>query len=182
MSTELMTRSDRETLIKIARQRERLAKSEAKSRAAQLMADFEKQLDQRYHYDQNEVWSEAMRIAKEAVDSARTAIHGECEKMGIPAQFAPSIDLGWSGRGRNSLKEERVEMRRVATKQIEAIEKSARTSIERQSVSTQEQIMVGGLTTDQAKLFLDQMPTAETLMPALTLDSVDALLIEEKKA
>jgi hypothetical protein len=90
--------------------------------------------------------------------------------------------LGWSDRGRNALKEERVEMRRVAMKQIAAIEQNARSSIERQSVSTQEQIMVGGLTSDQAKLFLDEMPTAETLMPALTLDGVEALLIEEKKS
>lgn len=182
MSTELMTRSDRETLIKIARQRERLAKTDSKSRAAQLIADFEKQLDQRYHYDDNEVWSEAMRVTKEAVAAAKKAIEGECEKMGIPAQFAPSLHLGWSDRGRNSMKEERAEMRRIATKQIDAIEKSARTSIERKSLETQEQIMIGGLTTDQAKLFLDQMPTAETLMPALTLDGVEALLIEEKKS
>ncbi|MBZ3693230.1 hypothetical protein [Phyllobacterium calauticae] len=182
MSTELMTRSDRETLIKIARQRERLAKTEAKSRGAQLTADFEKQLDQRYHYDQNDVWSEAFRVTKDAMEKAKKAIQEECERLGIPAQFAPSISLGWSDRGRNALKEERVEMRRVAMKQIAAIEQNARSSIERQSVSTQEQIMVGGLTSDQAKLFLDEMPTAETLMPALTLDGVEALLIEEKKS
>ena len=49
--TEVMTRTDRDTLIKIARQRERVAKSEAKERSAHLMADFETQMDRHYRLD-----------------------------------------------------------------------------------------------------------------------------------
>ncbi|MGO4832029.1 hypothetical protein AB4144_06980 [Rhizobiaceae sp. 2RAB30] len=87
---------------------------------------------------------------------------------------------GWQQRGRNSVKEERTEMRRVAQREIEAIEKAARTDIERQSVATQEKIMIGGLTSDDARAFLEAMPTAEALMPELTMDRVEHLLIEEK--
>lgn len=177
---DTMTRSDRETLIKIARQRERVAKSEARERAARLNADFEKQLDRRYHYDENEVWAQATKIADRTVAEANSQIAEECARLGIPAQFSPKLHLHWSNRGRNSVKEERLEMRRVAQREIDAIEKAARTAIERQSVETQEKIMVGGLTSDAARTFLEAMPTAESLMPTLTLERVETLLIAEK--
>lgn len=179
---ETMNRADRETLIKIARQRERVAKSEAKERAARLVADFEAQLDRRYHYDENEVWAAAAKIADRTVKEANEKVAEECLRLGIPSQFAPKLHLHWMDRGRNSLKEERAEMRRVAQREIDAIEKAARTAIERQSVATQEKIMIGGLTSDDARAFLEAMPTAEALMPELTMDRVERLLIEEKSA
>lgn len=178
--TETMTRADRETLVKIARQRERVAKTEAKERAARLMADFEKQLDRRYSYDENAIWQTATDIASKTVADANAQIAEECARLGIPKEFAPTLDLDWRERGRNSMKNERAEMRRVATREVDAIEKGARSMIERRSVETQEKIMIGGLTSEDARLFLESMPTAEALMPALTLDKVDALRIEEK--
>ncbi|UXS69187.1 hypothetical protein FY145_01195 [Agrobacterium tumefaciens] len=179
--TEQMTRADRDTLVKIARQRERVAKSEAKARAAQLMADFEKQLDTRYHYDQNEIWAESVKAAKIAIDEAKAKVAAECERLGIPKEFAPDINLGWRESGRQATKEERAEMRRVATRTVDAMLKAASTAIERRSLETQEKIMVGGLTTEDARQFLESMPTAESLMPALEVDSVKTLLLEEKR-
>ncbi|WP_431321652.1 hypothetical protein [Rhizobium sp. YTU87027] len=179
---DIMTRADRETLIKIARQRERLAKSEAKERAAQLVADFEKQLDRRYHYDENEIWKDARGTARRVVDEANEKIAAECARMGIPAQFAPKLAMGWQDAGRNAVKEERTEMRRVAMKQVDALQKAAMTAIERRSVETQEKIMVGGLSTDDARKFLEGMPSAEALMPSLSIERVENLLIEEKAA
>jgi vacuolar-type H+-ATPase subunit H len=180
--TDLMTRSDRETLIKIARQRERLAKTEAKERAALLIADFEKQLDKRYHYNDNAIWSEATKIAKATVKEAQKRVSDECTRLGIPKEFAPQLSLGWAERGRNDSEKQRSEMRRVAMKTVDALEKSARTAIERRSLETQEKIMVGGLTSDDARLFLAAMPTAEALMPELTVDKVEVLLLGEKAA
>lgn len=174
--TEAMTRADRETLIKIARQRERVAKTEAKERSARLIADFEAQLDHRYAYDENDVWKEAAEKAKAVVDEAKAAIAAECAKLGIPKQFAPGLDFGWYGRGRNAVKGEREEMRRIASRQIEAAEKAARTAIERQSLAIQEQIMVGGLSSDDARQFLASMPTVDTLMPMLAVDEVQAMI------
>jgi len=180
--TDLMTRSDRETLIKIARQRERLAKTEAKERAALLIADFEKQLDRRYHFNENQVWDAATKTANQVVKDSNELIAAECARLGIPAQFAPKLSMGWSDRGRNAAKEERAEMRRVAMKTIDALEKSAKTAIERRSLETQEKIMVGGLTSEDARQFLAAMPTAEALMPELTVDKVEVLLLGEKVA
>lgn len=177
---ETMNRADRETLIKIARQRERVAKSESKERSARLMADFEKQLDRRYSYDENEVWEKAVEIAERTVAEANKQIAAECKRLGIPDQFAPKLEMGWRMNGRNASRNERVEMRRVAQREIDALEKAAQTAIARQSVQTQERIMIGGLTTEDARKFLESMPSADALMPELTLDRVERLLIEEK--
>lgn len=174
--SEAMSRTDRETLVKIARQRERVAKSEANERAAQLMADFEAQLDRRYSYDENEVWKKAKDIASKTVAEANKQIAEECKRLGIPAQFAPKLSMGWYDRGRNGVKEERTEMRRVAQRQIEAAQKSAMAAIARKSVDTQERIMVGGLTTEDARQFLESMPSVDSLMPALTVSRVRALI------
>ncbi|MEF2551332.1 hypothetical protein VQ042_08130 [Aurantimonas sp. A2-1-M11] len=172
--TDTMTRADRETLIKIARQRERVAKSEVKERAAHLLSEFETQMDRLYSFDENEVWLEAVDAANAKVKEAQEAIAAECERLGIPRDFAPSLQCGWYGRRRNAAKDQRIEMRRVATRQIEAAEKTARAAIERRSVEIQEKIMVGGLTTDNARTFLESMPSADALMPALTVDDVKA--------
>ena len=175
-----MTRADRETLIKIARQRERVAKSEAKDRAARLLADFEQQMDRRYSYDESEVWEQAVKIADRTVSEANKQIAEECRRLGIPDQFAPKLEMGWRSAGRNMVKNERMEMRRVAQREIDALEKAAQTAIARQSVQTQERIMVGGLTTEDARMFLESMPTADALMPSLTLERVEMLMIAEK--
>lgn len=181
MTTETMSRADRETLVKIARQRERVAKSEAKERAAHLVADFEKQMDRRYSYDENEVWSVATAAAETAVKEAKDKIAAECERLGIPREFAPSLSLGWYGKGRNASKDERTEMRRIASRQIEAAQKSAFAAIERQSVQVQESIMVSGLTSDAAREMLASLPTVDTLMPALTIDGVVGLIANKKE-
>jgi hypothetical protein len=177
--TELMTRSDRDTLVKIARQRERLAKTEAKERAAQLTAEFEQQLTRRYHYDDNETWAAATKAARAAIDEAQAKVQEECDRLGIPREFTPSLGMGWAERGRNDSVKERADMRRVAHAQIELMTRQACTAIERRSLETQEKIMVGGLSSDDARLFLEAMPTAEALMPALEIGKVETLMLTE---
>lgn len=171
-----MTRPDRESLLKIARQRERLAKAEAKERAAHLVADFEMQLDRDFAFDDSEVWRAAALAAQKAADEANAAIAAECERLGIPREFRPSIASGWVGRGQNATKERRAELRRIAARQIEASEKSARVVIERQSLEIQERIIVAGLTSDEAREVLEAMPRVSDLMPELTVGKVAGLI------
>lgn len=179
--TELMTRADRDTLIKIVRQRERVAKTEAKERTAVLLADFERQLDKSYGFNDNAVWAEATKAANAAVAEAKKRIAEECEKLGIPPEFAPGLSLGWYGKGQNATKERCGELRRIAMRELEAAEKQARTAIERRSLEMQEKIMVTGLTSGEAQQFLSMMPTIETLMPILSVDRVEGM-IEHKRS
>ena len=71
-------------------------------------------------------------------------------------------------------------MRQVAKRRIEQIEASARTAIERASVAAQEALLVGGLTTDAARLFAQSLPVVEELMPNLDITQLQQALIEQR--
>jgi hypothetical protein len=56
MPEAVMTKGEREDLQRLVRQREKVLKSAAKQRSADLLADFENQMGQEYSFDQDEVW------------------------------------------------------------------------------------------------------------------------------
>jgi hypothetical protein len=171
-----MSKGEREDLQRLIRRREQVLKSAAGQRSAELLADFEQQLASMYSYDQDEVWSQAYRAAREAAQEAVGTIAARCEELGIPPQFAPSLELYWAGRGQNAVQSRRNELIRVAKSRIAAIEKKACVMIEIQSVELQSQVIANGLTSDAARAFLDNMPAVETLMPPLEVAKVEGML------
>jgi hypothetical protein len=174
-----MTKPEREALAKLIRQRERLAKTSAAERSAHLMADFEQQADRMYSWDEDEVWRKALLSAKEEVDRANLKIADRCKELGIPAAFAPALGIEWRQQ-RASIGAERSKMRQVARRRIEQIEASARTAIERASVAAQESLLVGGLTTEAARMFAESLPVVEELMPNLSIADLQRQIIEER--
>ena len=86
-----MTKSEREDLAKLIRNREKVMKSAARERSAELLAEFEQQMASVYSYDQDEVWKSATEAAAAAVAVAQQAIAERCSEMGIPARFAPNV-------------------------------------------------------------------------------------------
>ena len=68
-----MTRSEREDLQRLVRQREKVLKSAAKARSADLMVDFECQMAAEYQPQDDPVWLEAEREAAAAVAEAKRA-------------------------------------------------------------------------------------------------------------
>jgi hypothetical protein len=163
----VMTARERHDLCALIRRREKLSKTEAAQRAAELLADFEQQLGAIHSYDNDETWEAADAAAEEAVRQANRVIAARSVELGIPKEFAPSVGMGWSSRGQNASAARRTELRRMAMTRISAMEKEARTRIEQHSVRLQGQIVSASLTTEAAKVFLEQMPAAPALMPAL---------------
>ena len=141
-----------------------------------VLADFERQLGAIYSFDDDETWAAANTAAKQAVEDAQAVIAERCRELGIPKQFAPNIHMAWYGRGENAVGARRTELRRMATTRIAALEKAARTAIESHSVEAQTELIAGGLTSEAAKLFLTNMPSAETLMPKLDATEIKGLL------
>jgi hypothetical protein len=168
-----MTRGEREDLQRLIRQREKVLKSAAKQRSAELLADFENQMGSEYAFDSDEVWASAMKAAEAEIHKAKGRIAERCRQLGIPKQFAPDVDLCWHHRGYgNSVKQRREELRLMAETQIEAIERKAITQIELSCLEAQTQIAVAGLTTDLARQFIEHLPSIETLMPRLSFAEV----------
>ncbi len=170
-----MTRAERADLGALIRRREKLLKTAAKQRAAELMANFEKQISTIFSYDDDEIWKAAHASAEQAVEEAKAVIAQQCRKLGIPPEFAPDISMAWYGRGQNASNQRRTELRRVAKTEIDALEARAKTEIERVSVEQQTALISDGLTSVAAQAFLEQMPTAENLMPVLDMEQIKAL-------
>ena len=168
-----MTRREREDLERLSRDRERVAKSQAAARASELKAEFEQQIAAQYSFDQDPVWKEADREAKEAVQQARFTIAARCQQLGIPPQFAPDLSLSWYSRGENASKERRAELRKVAYTRLDALEKDAKTKIGLASSTFRMELLAGSLESDEAKATLQAMPTVENLMPTFSIKQIE---------
>jgi hypothetical protein len=168
-----MLRGEREELQRLVRQREKVLKSAARQRSAELLADFENQMGSEYSFDQDEVWEKAALEADREVRKAQKLVAEGCRKLGIPERFAPSLDLRWHNRGYDNLIESRrKELRTMAQTRIEAIERKAIVEIELSCLEAQTAIAVAGLTSAAAKGFIEHLPSVETLMPALSFAEV----------
>jgi hypothetical protein len=117
--TEIMSKTEREALLRLVRQRNKMMKAGSKQREAELKADFENHMGQEYAYDQDEIWKKAVERVKPEVRKAQAEMAARCRELGIPKEFAPTIRLEWSGRGYgNALESQKQEKRRMAYTRI----------------------------------------------------------------
>ncbi len=172
-SQDAMKKGDLEALQRLLRQREKVLKSAAKLRSADLRADFENQMGSEYSFDDDEVWADAMKAADAEVAKAQKRVADRCRERGIPERFAPQLRLSWAHRGYdNVLDKRRKELRHMANTQIEALEQRAIVQIEQASVEAQTELAVATVTSDAARAFVDRLPTVEDLMPKLSYQDV----------
>ena len=165
----IMTRAEREDLQRLARQREKVLRSAAKQRSAELLADFENQMGSEYSFDHDEVWRHAAEAAEREVSKAKRQVAARCRELGIPDRFAPSLELNWRHRGwDNAVEKRRKELRHMAQTQIAANEQRAIVQIEISCLDAQTQLAMAGLTSEAARAFVDRLPAIATLMPRLS--------------
>jgi hypothetical protein len=169
----VMSKTEREDLHRLVRQRERVLKSAARQRSAELIADFENQMGQEYAFDQDEVWERAVKSVEPVLRKAQEQIALRCRELGIPDRFAPGLELDWRHRGYDNLIEKRRrELRRMAETRIAAIEQKAITQIEMGCLEAQTALAVAGLTSDRAREFIAKLPKIEALMPLLAFAEI----------
>ena len=176
VSSNTMTSAERTDLRSLIRQRAKLMKTHVAQRGLELMADFERQLQTYFSFDQDEVWEAAYAEAEKAAQDASAQIALRCREIGVPKKFAPTLSFGWRGQGENASRQMRADMRREAKQRIAAMEAAAKTAIEQFSVESQTELISDALTSEGARTFLEKLPTAETLMPVLELKQVQGLL------
>lgn len=164
-TTTSMTERERTSICVILRRREKLQKTAAAKRAAELLADAERQLSAQFSFDDDATWKKAYAAAEAVARDAQRAVAARCRELGIPKQFAPDLQLHWYSRGENASKHRRAELRKLAEARVEVMQREAILLIETRSVELQEKVMAGGFTTKAAHKFLDALPTPESLMP-----------------
>lgn len=173
MTTGKMTKGERDSLLSLMKQRERVLKTMATQRALEMMAEFERNISAVYKFDTDEVWKEAKEFGEKAISEAQTKIRDRCIELGIPEEFRPSLQAYWNPRGDNAWPQRRAELRRVAKAEIEAVEQKARGQIEQISVEAQTQIISHGLESAAAQQFFQNMPSVEKLMPSIEVHKIE---------
>lgn len=146
--SDRMTKAERDDLVRLVKQRERVAKTAAEQRSAAMLAEFEQQISALHDFNTNDVWKAATDAAVEAAKKANEEIVAEADRLGIPKEFQPKLTFSWARRGENEYRNRRDELRRVAKAEIDALEKIARVQIEAQSVQAQTEIIANGLSSD----------------------------------
>lgn len=179
--SDRMTKGERDDLVRLVKQREKVAKTAAEQRSAAMLAEFEQQISALHDFNTNEVWKAATDAAVEAAREANEKVEAEAERLGIPAEFRPSIKFMWDRRGQAEYGERRTELRRVAKAEIDAIEKVARVQIEASSVRAQTEIIANGLNSEAALNFLNSLPAIESMMPPLDVATIQAKLAERAR-
>ena len=176
-----MTKAERDDLIRLVKQRERLAKTAAKQRSAAMLAEFEQKISAIHDFATNDVWKAATDAAVEAANRANEEVDAEAARLGIPKEFRPTIRFVWNRRGQAEYEERRNELRKVAKAEIDALEKVALVQVETESVKAQTEIIANGLASPDAIAFLQSLPDVEKLMPTLDAADIQRKLAEQAR-
>jgi hypothetical protein len=176
-----MSKGERDELLKLIRRQEKVAKTAAAQRSADLMADFERKLVAIYTPNDDAAFAQLYEEARSAVQVADARLAERCEELGIPKKFRPRLSVDWYGRGESALASRRAELRKVAQSNVAAMEQRAKSEIERDSLERQTRLLSGGLQSSAAQVALDTMPTVESLMPSLTFAEIAAAGDREAK-
>lgn len=170
-ATPTMAKGEREELAKLLRAQARVAKTMAKEREAQLIADAEAQLAKQYRID-DPIWEDLTSEAEAEMGRFQKELEQRIEAVGIPKEFAPRLSLHWYSRGENGMRERRAEHRSVIRTRLAAMGKEACSAIERRTLEGLTLLAMDGLASNAAKAFLATMPKIDTLMPPVDLTAI----------
>ena len=167
-----MTKAERDQLIRLVRNRAKQAEREAEMREKVLLAEVQDQMTAEFQAN-DELWAEAVAIAKEAAERANAQIAARCAELGISAKDAPALGLTWRPRSPEYVdKSRRAELHKLAVTRLQAMTKAAKTEIQSKAIEVEGSLILGGLESDEARALFAAMPTAEEFMPALGLDDL----------
>jgi len=159
-----MTARDRSELAKLVRQRERVAKTDARKRSARLKADA--------------AWNDLVTLAQEGIGKINQQLAGRARAVGLPKKMGyPKLSLGWNVEDSEYCnRDRRSEIRRMVDSRIADLQATAMAEIERRSLDAQTEILAGGLTSDAARAVLASLPTVEALMPSVDLTALELVM------
>jgi hypothetical protein len=167
-----MNKGERGDLIRLVRLRAKQARSDAETRAKILAAEIEDLMAAQFEAE-DELWAQAVVIAEKAAVQANERIAEQCALLGIPPQHAPGLELRWRARSQEFTSGgRRAELRKLAQARLAALTAAAKSAIDNQALAAETTLVAGSLESADARAVLDAMPTAEQLMPALTLDDL----------
>jgi hypothetical protein len=173
-----MKQSEIKHVSQALRARVKAARATIVALGPKLKATFEAEVTRRYPAKGDPVWQDAMKKLDRATEEQRARVADRCEELGIPHRFRPDISgPHWSDwhdcQGYKGL---RAELCRVAYLQTDDMLKTRLAEMERDSADIQFEIASNGCVTDAAKTFMARLPSIDAMIPAITIDQVQALV------
>jgi hypothetical protein len=167
-----MTRAERQELARLARLRAKQAKTEVDQRAQVLLAEVEDLMTAEFD-SRDELWAQAIATAEQAARDANELIFARCAELGVPKKYAPTVSTYFLRRSPDFVDPaRRAELRKLAQTKLKGLTATAKTMIDQKALDAETALIAGGLKSAEARAFLESIPTAEQLMPALTLDDI----------
>jgi hypothetical protein len=172
----VITKAERTELRSMVRTQFRVLRAEMIQRQAELLADVDEQINQRFA-DVDKAWADAAHLAQEAVLAANRAVNDayrdlmgdtHVERMYVRAELPAKPAR------------ERIGLRQAASSRLNAQVQGALLRLERQEADLLRTLTIGALESDEAHAFLLSIPTVSELVPAARLAELEASLTEDE--
>ena len=94
-----MSEAERTRLKQLGTAQAKVAKAEATRVAAENKARFEDDLKREFAWHEREEWKQPMAEAEAAIAPLAARVDAECERLGIPKAFRPTLSARWNQGG-----------------------------------------------------------------------------------
>lgn len=182
--SEQMTKRDREQLAQVAKMRSRVAKASVEQRELVLRSQVEDEL-QAVFAAEDDLAAKGEEIAMDLARRANTELVEKLDELKIPDHFRPQIGVAKVESllrpRQESNASRRITLRTIAGARIKTLGAAAKVEVDRQCADTVERLITGGLSTEEAQKFLDEMPTIDELMMAPSVAELEAVHDEQRR-
>lgn len=174
----MITKAERAELRSLIRQRFKVLRAEVFQRKAELVAELEHGITERFA-DQDKAWHDAMFVIKQALDEANRkandVMRGLVEKW--PTQYDKTL-VGTYSTDLVQPTRERTTLRYEGEKRIQAQVQAALLTLDQQEAELLTRLAMDVLESDAARAFLGAIPTVSALVPAVRLLELEQSLRE----
>ena len=166
----MITKTERNELKAVVRQQMKVLRAEVEQRKAELLADVDEQIVARFSED-DQKWADAAHLAHEAVMEANRKVNDAYRELTgdrhVERMYVQATVPQKPAR-------ERIVLRKAAESRIEEQVAGALLKLQRQEADLIRTLAVGALESEEARAFLDSIPTVSELVPAARLAELEA--------
>ena len=177
--SDQITKTERTELKSVVRQQFKVLRAEVVQRQAEVMADVEQQITERFT-DVDKAWAEAGRVSLEATLEANRKVNDTYRELTGETHIE---DMYVFLRGPTQPSRQRQRLRQQATANLTAQVEGALLRLARQEADLLKTLAVGALESSDAHTFLLDIPMVGELVPTARLAELEASLdpIEDER-
>ena len=170
----MITKTERTELRQIVRQQFKVLRAELEQRQVEMIAGLEDEIAEKFRAD-DEQWAALQHRVHELVMEANRGINDALYESGYTDRG--TTERMWlSVRPMSKPDGSRIELRRHAQSRIAAQVKAAQLDLDRREADTLRSLAVGAIESEEARTFLESIPTVGELVPTTRLAELESAL------